>query len=89
MKVESELTRIIREVVDSATEPLETTEVHIKVGSAAANLIKGGITRDVLVNRLFTLSTMGMIRGKKVGAAKGTWIWWGRSVRGPPEIEQF
>jgi GTP-sensing pleiotropic transcriptional regulator CodY len=77
-----ELEKIIERVVNSATEPLETTEVHVKVAQEAVGLVKGGVTRDLLVSRLYDLSMAGLIRGKKVGAARGTYIWWGKSVRG-------
>jgi len=77
---EEELSRIIGEVVNAAREPLETTEVHVKVAEAAAGLVKGGVTRDLLMYRLFNLRGEGVIHGKKVGPAKGVWIWWGKHV---------
>lgn len=80
MKEDDELSKIIADVVNEAREPLETTEVHLKVASATIGLVKGRVTRDLLMYRLSNLRGEGRIHGKKVGPAKGVWIWWGKHV---------
>jgi len=34
------------------------------------------VSRTMILYRLYDLRGQGLIKGKKVGGGKGTWIWW-------------
>jgi repressor of nif and glnA expression len=57
----------ILKVIENSREPLETKEIE-------AVLKK--VTRTKILYRLNNLRAEGLIKGKQVGAGKGTWIWW-------------
>ena len=67
MKSKDKLGETLIRVVNEASEPLETKEIEKKVPEA---------TRSRIFNRLKNLRGEGTIKGKMVGAGKGTWIWW-------------
>ena len=58
--------RLIK-VINEASTPLETKEINELIGDE---------TRTKIFNRLKDLRGEGLIKGKMVGAGKGTWIWW-------------
>jgi len=64
-------TNSILKVVENSLEPLETKEIE--------NSLKK-ITRTKIMYRLNNLRAEGLIRGKQIGAGKGTWIWWKKEV---------
>jgi repressor of nif and glnA expression len=59
--------RQILKVIESAKEPLETKEIEEKLKK---------ISRIKILYRLNNLRAEGLIKGKRVGSGKGTWIWW-------------
>jgi hypothetical protein len=61
----------IKKVVNTATEPLETKEIHERVVAK-----QGDVSRSKLLYRLNDLRGEGIIQGKSVGSGKGVWIWW-------------
>ena len=61
-----EITNKILEVIKNSEEPLETKEIVRELDE----------TRTKILYRLRELRGEGLIRGKIVGAGKGTWIWW-------------
>lgn len=67
MKAPDKITEEIIRLIDQSSEPLETKEIEIKLPSNS---------RTKIVYRLRELRGDGLIRGKMVGAGKGTWIWW-------------
>jgi repressor of nif and glnA expression len=54
-------------IIGSSNEPLETKEIEEKLPKE---------TRAKILYRLRDLQGEGLIKGKIVGAGKGTWIWW-------------
>ena len=75
------MSRMIARIVNESAEPLETTEVHLKVQHAAAELGIKGLERPALLYRLANLRADGAIKGKQIGSGMGSWIWWGKSFR--------
>ena len=67
MKSKDKLGETLIIVVSEASEPLETKEIEEKVPAE---------TRARIFNRLKNLRGEGLIKGKMVGAGRGTWIWW-------------
>jgi len=67
MNTKDRLTETLIKIVSDASEPLETKEIEKKVPAE---------TRQKIFNRLKNLRGEGTIKGKMVGAGKGTWIWW-------------
>lgn len=67
MKSKDKLRETLITVLGEASEPLETKEIEKKVPAE---------TRAKIFNRLKDLRGEGLIKGKMVGAGKGTWIWW-------------
>ena len=63
---EEEIKEILK-IIEKSEEPLETKEI-VKF------LPK--ITRIKILYRLNHLRADNLIKGKQVGAGKGTWIWW-------------
>jgi|GEM_PF-2936244 len=65
--MQNEISKRILQLLESADEPLETMEVveHLK-----------DVSRTMILYRLYDLRGQGLIKGKKVGGGKGTWIWW-------------
>lgn len=63
--------QLILEILDSAQNPLETTEIVEKVQEKIPKC-----TRTIVFKRLTDLRGDGEIRGKHIGSGKGTWIWW-------------
>ena len=57
----------ILKIIENSKDPLETKEIE--------SLTKK-ITRTKVLYRLVYLRAEGLIKGKQVGAGKGTWIWW-------------
>lgn len=71
MKVLDAISQEIIQLVNQSTEPLETKEIEVKLPSSS---------RTKIFYRLRELRGDGLIRGKMVGAGKGTWIWWRRDA---------
>jgi hypothetical protein len=71
MTIKDKLTESLIELIDSASEPLETKEIEEKVPDG---------TRTKIIYRLRELAVKGEIKGKSVGAGKGTWIWWRKNA---------
>lgn len=67
MRLKDKLLEAIIAVIENATEPLETREIEEKLPKE---------TRAKILLRLRNLQGEGMIKGKSVGAGRGTWIWW-------------
>jgi hypothetical protein len=65
--LKEELAKSILDLVNTSFEPLETKEI----GAILKNK-----TRVMILYRLNQLRAEGLIKGKQVGAGKGTWIWW-------------
>ena len=59
--------REILKAVEKAEEPLETKEVQKLLPK---------VSRAKILYRLNHLRADSLVRGKQVGAGKGTWIWW-------------
>lgn len=57
----------ILSIINNSDEPLETKEIEAKMPEE---------TRTRILYRLRDLRGERLINGKKVGAGKGTWIWW-------------
>jgi len=60
-------TNLILKTIENSDEPLETKEIQEK---------NKKITRTKLIYRLFNLRGESLIKGKQIGAGKGSWIWW-------------
>ena len=60
-------TNLILKLIENSNEPLETKEIQDKLKK---------ITRTKILYRLNNLRAEVLIRGKQIGAGKGTWIWW-------------
>jgi len=56
----------ILEVLRSEGVPLVTSEIAEKIG----------VDRRIVLRRLQKLAIDGKIRGRKIEAANGIWIWW-------------
>jgi len=67
MKSKDKTIETILEVINNSSEPLETKEIEEKLSEE---------TRAKILYRLRDLQGRGLIKGKMVGAGKGTWIWW-------------
>lgn len=67
MSTKDKLTEALIKVINEASEPLETKEIEKKIPAE---------TRTKIVNRLRDSAVQGTIKGKMVGAGRGTWIWW-------------
>jgi DNA-binding Lrp family transcriptional regulator len=65
--MEDEVSKTILKIVNSADQPLETTEIIAKLGK---------VSRSMIVYRLNMLRGEGKIKGKSIGAGKGSWVWW-------------
>lgn len=73
MKSKDKLGDKILSVIAESDEPLETREIEKKFPTE---------TRTKIFYRLKDLRGEGLIKGKMVGAGKGTWIWWKAEDRG-------
>jgi len=67
MNTKDKLTESLIKIINDAKEPLETKEIEARLPAE---------TRNKIVYRLRDLAVKGEIKGKMVGAGKGTWIWW-------------
>ena len=67
----------VLEVLNDSEEPLETKEVEKRIPEE---------TRIKILNRLRELWGEGLIAGKKVGAGRGTWIWWKKDAQESGEV---
>lgn len=65
--MEDEVSKAILKIVNSADEPLETTEIIAKLGK---------VSRSMVLYRLNDLRGEGKIKGKSIGPGKGAWLWW-------------
>jgi repressor of nif and glnA expression len=65
--MDDQVSNMILKIIDSAGEPLQTTEIIAKLRKTS---------RSVIVYRLNMLRGEGKIKGKSIGAGKGNWIWW-------------
>lgn len=71
MSTKDILTEALIRIINTASEPLETKEVEVKLPTE---------TRSKIVHRLTGLAVKGEIKAKMVGAGKGTWIWWKKNA---------
>jgi hypothetical protein len=71
MSTKDKLTENIIKTINEASEPLETKEIEGKIPTE---------TRIKVIYRLRDLAVKGEIKGKMVGAGKGTWIWWKKNA---------
>lgn len=71
MDSKDELVEMLIETLTEASEPLETKEIEKKLPTA---------TRAKIFSRLINLVIEGVVKGKRVGSGKGTWIWWKRDI---------
>jgi repressor of nif and glnA expression len=62
-------TLAILKIINESLEPLETKEIE---------QLDKKVTRTRILYRLTNLRAEGLIKGKQVGAGKGTWIWWSK-----------
>ena len=67
MRERDKTTETILNIINSSDEPFETKEIEAKIPKE---------TRIKIIYRLKDLRGERLINGKKVGAGKGTWIWW-------------
>lgn len=67
METKDKLTETIQGIINNSNEPLETKEVKAKMPEG---------TRTKILYRLRELRAEGLIEGKRVGASRGSWIWW-------------
>ena len=67
MSTKDKLTESLIKIINEAHEPLETKEMERKLPTE---------TRTKIFYRLRDLAVKSEIKGKMVGAGKGTWIWW-------------
>jgi DNA-binding Lrp family transcriptional regulator len=67
MKISDKIAEEITVLINQSSEPLETKEIELRLSS---------ISRTKIFYRLKELRGDGIIRGKMIGAGKGTWIWW-------------
>jgi len=71
MSAKDKLTETLIEIINKASEPLQTKEIEAKLPTE---------TRTKIINRLRDLAVKGEIKGKTVGSGKGTWIWWRKNA---------
>lgn len=57
----------ILKAIEDSDEALETKEIETKLTK---------VSRSKILYRLNNLRAEGLINGKRIGAGKGTWIWW-------------
>ena len=67
MRSKDKIAKNILLIINNSDEPLETKDVEMKIPEE---------TRTKILYRLRALQGEGLIKGKMVGAGKGTWIWW-------------
>lgn len=67
MRSKDKITETILIIINNSDEPLETKDIEMKIPEE---------TRTKILYRLRALQGEGLIKGKMVGAGKGTWIWW-------------
>lgn len=67
MRSKDKIAETILIIVNNSDEPLETKDIEMKIPEE---------TRTKILYRLRDLQGEGLIKGKMVGAGKGTWIWW-------------
>jgi len=72
MRLKDKIEENIITIVSSSCEPLETKEVEDQLPTE---------TRTKVLYRLRDLQGKGIIKGKMVGAGKGTWIWWNKESK--------
>jgi predicted transcriptional regulator len=60
-------TNLILKLIENSQEPFETKEIQDKLKK---------ITRTKIMYRLNQLRAENLIKGKQIGAGKGSWIWW-------------
>ena len=58
-------------LINQSNEPRETKEIELRLSSTS---------RTKIFYRLKELRDDGVIRGKMIGAGKGTWIWWRKNA---------
>lgn len=71
MKIEDQISINIIAILDHSVEPLETREIEKRFPEES---------RRKLLYRLNRLRGDGLIKGKMVGASRGTWIWWKKNA---------
>lgn len=67
MRSKDKIAETILIIINNSEEPLETKDIEMKIPEE---------TRTKILYRLRDLRGEGLINGKKIGAGKGTWIWW-------------
>ena len=73
MRLKDKTLETIITLINNSNEPLETREIEEKLPKE---------TRTKILYRLRDLQGQGRIKGKMVGAGKGTWIWWRKNCFG-------
>lgn len=73
MRSKDKISETLLSLINNSTEPLETKEIEEKMPKE---------TRSKILYRLRDLQGQGLIKGKMVGAGKGTWIWWRQNCFG-------
>ena len=71
MRSKDKIAETILIIVNNSDEPLETKDIEMKIPEE---------TRTKILYRLRDLQGEGLIKGKMVGAGKGTWIWWRKNA---------
>jgi len=67
MRSKDKIAETVLTIINNSDEPLETKDIEMKIPEE---------TRTKILYRLRDLQGEGLIKGKMVGAGKGTWIWW-------------
>ncbi len=65
--MDDKLSEKILELINRAREPMETKELEEALKSES---------RSKILYRLTDLRGQGKVKGKHLGAGKGTWVWW-------------
>lgn len=77
MRSKDQIAETILIIINNCDEPLETKDIEMKIPKE---------TRTKILYRLRDLRGEGLINGKKIGAGKGTWIWWRNSAFAKGEV---
>lgn len=79
--LQDRLTDAILKIVKNSSEPLETEEiVRLLQEIKRPDVSFADATRTKVLYRLNNLRADGQIAGKMLGAGKGVWIWWQKSL---------
>jgi len=65
--MENGITEKLLKMLKSSNEPMETSEILSRIKTES---------RTKVMYRLNDLRGQGLIKGKRIGSGKGSWIWW-------------